>query len=132
MGQLALSMALEVTDEKIVAALTKTQRRALRDDVARIVMGWETVTIPWAYNAAALCWQAEDTPLLPAEAWRPDTDERQCAEVLEHMLGVGFALTLEITGENARATFTRGDGSGGGDASDRRTALLLAARAALE
>ena len=104
----------------------------LRDDIATKIMGWETVTIPWAYTDEARCWQTPDgTPILPTKAWRPDEDELQCMQVLERMLELGYTLHLEVSQAETAASFTSNNGSGEARANERRSALLLAACAAL-
>ncbi len=110
-------------------------RQHLRDEVARRIMGWTVGSIPWAYSDEAELWHGEDgTPLIPRHAWRPDEDDRQLMQVLDHMVERGFCCQLGITDDGASARFSRpgSDAVIASDDADRRLAVLTAGLAATD
>ena len=107
---------------------------ALCAEAARLVMGWETADIPWAYDGVASLWHTADgDPVMTEFSWRPDRDDAQNMQVLDRMIGLGFGCTLTARGGRALALFSRGPGETARcEARDRRVALLRAAVAAVK
>ncbi len=99
--------------------------------VAREVMGWRRARRSWAYSDEAELWYSgEDVPLMPCPAWRPEHDDAQAMQVLEHMGSLGFRWTLAGATPGAAAEFRHPDGRRARvEDPERRRALL---RAALE
>ena len=107
---------------------------ALCAEAARLVMGWETADVPWAYDGVASLWHTADgDPVMTEFSWRPDRNDAQNMQVLDRMIGLGFELTLAARGGRALALFSRGSGEAARhEAPDRRIALLRAAVAAVK
>ena len=107
---------------------------ALCAEAARLVMGWETAAVPWAYDGVASLWHtAEGDPVMTEFSWRPDRDDAQNMQVLDRMIGLGFGCTLTAHGGRALARFSRGpDDTARCEDRDRRIALLRAAVAAVK
>jgi hypothetical protein len=106
---------------------------ALRDEVARTVMGWHRVEMAWAYDGTAMLWHdREQLPRLTVHAWQPERDDGQNMQVVQRMLELGFSLRMQCTREACQVSFRRG-AAGGPETRDRdrRRAVLLAALAAL-
>ena len=105
------------------------ERKQLREESARLVMGWRTVRIPWAYSGIAECWEtSDDIPIMTCHAWRPDEDDAQCMRVVDRMVELGFVCSMVIESGRVGAAF----GSGGVlplpvEHADRRIGLLHAA-----
>jgi hypothetical protein len=119
---------------KTAKIVTEQQCERLREEVARLVMGWHAMSVPWAYSGATVCWHAEDgIAIVTQYAWRPDEDDRQNITVLEHMLTLGFDCSAELSNEEAVVVFSRHDCDGVPVSHDsRRIAILLASIAALK
>lgn len=115
------------------AALDEEQRRGLRDEVARSVMGWRLASVPWAYSGSTNCWlNDDDAAVLTQHAWRPDEDESQNSQVLQQMLTLGFDCSAEFAADENVVSFTRDLKEGVPVChAERRVAMLLAALAAL-
>ena len=98
-------------------------------EAARLVMGWTTADIPWAYSGVVSLWRtANGDPVMTEFSWRPDRNDAQNMQVLDRMIDLGFEFTLTARGDHAVALFGRGSGPGGrGEDRDRRIALLRAA-----
>lgn len=108
--------------------MTEEKLSALRDHVARRVMGWNTIQLPWAYSEEAILWRTTDgTPLLPTQAWRPDENELQCANVLDQMISLGYSFSLNIENGITEAKFWQGRKTEIHRDSERRIAILQAA-----
>ncbi len=102
---------------------------ALGASVARAVMGWRSARRSWAYSDEAELWYSgEDVPLMPCPAWRPEHDDAQAMQVLEHMGALGFEWTIGSGPTGAWAEFRHPDGRRArGEDPARRRALLRAA-----
>ena len=109
--------------------LTVAEREALCAKVARLVMGWESAEIPWAYDAVTPLWHTEDgEPIMTVFSWRPDRSDTQSMQVLDRMIELGFELVLTVRGDRAVVQFTLdSERVAHSDGSDRRVALLRAA-----
>ena len=109
-------------------------RVELREDTARLIMGWRRVRIPWAYNDSAHCWQSDDgVPLMACHAWRPDEDDGQCMRVVERMVALGYVCSLTIESGRAAAAFASGETRPVTiEEPDRRLGVLRAAVRAFE
>ncbi len=113
--------------------MTQSEREALREDVARLVMGWTTRRIPWAYSGSVIVWHGSgDIPVMTWHSWRPDENDGQCMKVLDRMVELGFDYRVSAAAGEARVAFGN-DGALTHEAksADRRIALLEAAVAAL-
>lgn len=100
-------------------------------ETARLVMGWTTADIPWAYDGTTPVWHtAAGDPVMTVFSWRPDRDDAQNMQVLDRMVDLGFALTLTAGGGR---TVVRVDREAmpvaHSEHADRRIALLRAALA---
>ena len=85
------------------------ERTQLREETARLVMGWRTVRIPWAYNGVADCWEtSKDVPVMTCHSWRPDEDDTQCMRVVDRMVELGFVCSMVIESGRTGAAFGRG------------------------
>ena len=102
-------------------------------EAARLVMGWETADVPWAYDGMASLWHtAGGDPVMTEFSWRPDRNDAQNMQVLDRMIGLGFELALTERGGRAVARFSRGSREAARcEDRDRRIALLRAAVAAV-
>ena len=109
---------------------TEEAREALRDAVAREVMGWRVERIEWAYSGTTLVWHdSGGLPVLTRYAWQPDRRDAQAMEVLDRMLALGFHFAMGAGGGLAFAAFARGAVSTRIEHRERRVAIV---RAALE
>ena len=109
------------------------QRHALRDAVARLVMGWDSAEMKWAYSATATLWHGPDgEPRMTVQSWRPDEDDAQCMGVADRMVELGYEYVLGSGTGGAYAKFIRGGREPPPTVHrERRIALLEAALAAL-
>ena len=113
--------------------MTEEERVALRDEVARTVMGWTCEEVSWAYGGVAAVWHdADGVPMLTRHAWQPDRDDAQAMRVLDRMVDLGLDYELGGVGGDVFAEFkgsrrhtVRAEGG------DRRLTLLRAALAVL-
>ena len=98
-------------------------------EAARLVMGWETADIPWAYDGVTSLWHtAGGDPVMTEFSWRPDRNDVQNMQVLDRMIGLGFELALTARGGCTAALFSRGQKEAARcEDRDRRIALLRAA-----
>ena len=72
---------------------------ALCAEAARLVMGWETAEVPWAYDGVTSLWHtAGGDPVMTEFSWRPDRNDVQNMQVLDRMIGLGFELALTARG----------------------------------
>ena len=103
-------------------------------EAARLVMGWETADVPWAYDGTTSLWHtAGGDPVMTEFSWRPDRNDAQNMQVLDRMIGLGFELTLTERGDRAVVRFGRGSGEAARrEDRNRRVALLHAAVAAVK
>ena len=103
-------------------------RDALRDAVARVVMGWEAVRIEWAYSGTTQVWHdACGHPVLTRYSWQPDLRDAQAMEVVDRMLRLGFRFMMGAGEGTVCVTFERDSVSSRIDHHDRRIAILRAA-----
>ena len=103
-------------------------RDALRDAVAREVMGWEVERIEWAYSGSTLVWHdSAGHPVLTRYSWQPDLRDAQAMEVVDRMLERGFRFVMEAGEGSTCVTFERDSVSSRIDHRDRRIAILRAA-----
>ena len=102
-------------------------------EAARLVMGWETAAVPWAYDGTASLWHtASGDPVMTEFSWRPDLDDAQNMQVLDRMIDLGFELVLTAHGGYTTALFSRGSEEAARCRDrDRKMALLRAAVAAV-
>ena len=102
-------------------------------EVARLVMGWTAVDIPWAYDGVTSVWHtAEGNPVMTVFSWRPDRNDAQNLQVLDRMLELGFGLGLSAGSERTAVQFSRGSmPPARGEHRNRRIALLRAALAGI-
>ena len=113
--------------------MTEEQLNALRDAVARDVMGWTDRRVPWAYSDSTVCWHCNDVAVITRHAWRPDADDRQSSQVLDRMLALGFRCSIEVEADQTVVGFSGTDAdSGPVTHADRRIALLQAALTVLK
>ena len=114
--------------------LTDPEREALCLGVARIVMGWVSAEIPWAYDGVTPLWHTADgDPLMTVVSWRPDRNDTQTMQVLDRMIELGFELELSVCGKRTVAEFTLESAPvARGEDRDRRIALMRAALDAVE
>ena len=107
-------------------------RDALRDAVAREVMGWKVKRIEWAYSGTTLVWHdPAGHPVLTRYSWQPDRHDAQAMEVVDRMIELGFRFTMGVCEESARVSFDRDSVSSRIDHRDRRIAILRAALGAV-
>ncbi len=107
-------------------------RSALRDAIAREVMGWEVLRIEWAYSGTTLVWHdSEGLPVLTRYSWQPDRHDAQAMEVVDRMLALGFRFAMGAGEGLAFAAFDRGATSSRAEHRDRRIAILRAALGAV-
>ena len=102
-------------------------------EIARRVMGWTAIGIPWAYDGETSVWHTlGGDPVMTVFSWRPDRDDAQNMQVFERMLALGFEITLTACRERTVVEFSRGAAPvAHNEDRDRRTALLRAALAAV-
>jgi len=105
----------------------------LRLASAQEVMGWRQVSIPWAYDGMAQCWESpEAIPVMTCHAWRPDEEDAQCMRVVERMVERGFVCSMEIGPSSVEVVFKKPDvPSHPVKHRERRISLVRAALAAL-
>ena len=107
-------------------------RDALRDAVAREVMGWKAERIEWAYSGTTLVWHdVAGHPVLTCFSWQPDLRDAQTMEVVDRMLELGFRFMMGADVGSARVSFERDSASSRIHHHDRRIAILRAALAAV-
>ena len=107
-------------------------REALRDAVAREVMGWEVERIEWAYGGTTLVWHdSAGHPVLTRYSWQPDLRDAQAMEAVDQMLKLGFRFMMEVDEGSACVSFERGSAVSRIDHRDRRVAILRAALGAV-
>ena len=114
-------------------------RDALRDAVAREVMGWEVERIEWAYSGSTLVWHdSAGHPVLTRYSWQPDLRDAQAMEVADRMLELGFRFVMEagegsacVNATSRPIVFERDSVSSRIDHRDRRIAILRAALGAV-
>ena len=107
-------------------------RDALRDAVAREVMGWEVERIEWAYSGSTLVWHdSAGHPVLTRYSWQPDLRDAQAMEVADRMLELGFRFVMEAGEGSTCVNFERDSVSSRIDHRDRRIAILRAALGAV-
>ena len=105
---------------------------ALRDAVARKVMGWKAERIEWAYAGTTLVWHDSDgVPMLTCYSWQPDLRDAQTMEVVDRMLELGFDFAMGAGEGLAFAAFGAGAASTRVEHRDRRIAVLRAALGAV-
>ena len=111
------------------APVGDTDLEALCAEAARLVMGWETADVPWAYDGVTSLWHtAGGDPVMTEFSWRPDRNDGQNMQVLDRMIGLGFELALTARGGRTVALFSRGSKEAARcEDRDRRIALLRAA-----
>ena len=103
-------------------------RDALRDAVAREVMGWKVERIEWAYSGSTLVWHdSAGHPVLTRYSWQPDLRDAQAMEVVDRMRERGFRFVMEAGEGSTCVTFERGSVSSRIEHRDRRIAILRAA-----
>lgn len=126
-----LAGAMERADRN--AVVSGAGLEALCAEAARLVMGWETADVPWAYDGVASLWHtAGGAPVMTEFSWRPDLDDAQNMQVLDRMIGLGFELVLTAHRGYTIALFSRGSEEAARCRDrDRRIALLRAAVAAM-
>ena len=98
-------------------------------DVARLVMGWVSANVPWAYDGVASLWHTKSgDPLVTVFSWRPDRCDTQNMQVLDRMTELGFQLVLTVQEDRTVAQFNvGGEPVAHSEDRDRRIALLRAA-----
>ena len=107
-------------------------RDALRDAVAREVMGWKAERIEWAYSGTTLVWHDDaGHPVLTRYSWQPDRRDAQAMEVVDRMLELGFRFTMGAGEESTCASFERNSVCFRIEHRDRRIAILRAALGAV-
>ena len=108
------------------------QAEQLREAAARLVMGWRTVRIPWAYSGVVACWETpEAIPIMTCHAWRPDEDDVQCMQVVDRMVARGYVCSIVIKSTGVQAAFgIEGLLASPVEHTNRRIGLLQAALAA--
>jgi len=84
----------------------KPSLEQLREAVATRIMGWHQGDRSWAYSGGATLWyDASGVGLLPMQAWRPDEDPQQCAQVIDRMETLGFAYRMHGDSGRTEAVF---------------------------
>ena len=107
-------------------------REALRDAVAREVMGWQVERIEWAYSGTTAVWHdAAGHPVLTRYSWQPDLRDAQAMEVVDRMFRLGFRLVMTAGEQSACVSFECSSASTRIEHHDRRIAILRAALGAL-
>ena len=107
-------------------------RDALRDAVAREVMGWKAERIEWAYSGTTLVWHDDaGHPVLTHYSWQPDRRDTQAMEVADRMLELGFRFTMGADDRSACVSFERDSVCFRIEHRDRRIAILRAALGAV-
>lgn len=107
-------------------------RDALRDAVAREVMGWEVERIEWAYSGTTPVWHdSAGHPVLTRYSWQPDRHDAQAMDVVDRMLELGFRFTMGAGAGLAFAVFESGSTSTRTEHRNRRIAILRAALGAV-
>ena len=119
-------VSLDIVNGGVMAIEERTR---LREESARLVMGWRPVRIPWAYSGVADCWEnSDDIPVMTCHAWRPDEDDTQCMRVVDRMVELGFVCSLVIEPGRVGAAFgNQGVLPSPLEHPDRRIGLLRAA-----
>ena len=111
---------------------TEDARDALRDAVAREVMGWSVECIEWAYSGTTLVWHdSAGHPVLTRYSWQPDRRDAQAMEVVDRMLELGFGFMMGAGAGLAFVAFESGSTSTRIEHRDRRIAILRAALGAV-
>ena len=115
------------------ASMSNDDREHLCAETARLVMGWTAADIPWAYDGATPVWHTSaGEPVMTVFSWRPDRNDAQSMQVLDRMIGLGFELTLTVSGARTVAQIGRGSTRVARvEHADRRIALLRAALAGI-
>ena len=103
-------------------------------DAARLVMGWDTADVPWAYDGVTSLWHTTGgEPIMTVFSWQPDRNDAQNMQVLDRMIDLGFELALTTRGDRTVALFRRGSKDAARrEGRNRRIALLRAAVAAVK
>lgn len=111
------------------ASTSDDDREHLCGGTARLVMGWTAADIPWAYDGTTPVWHdADGDPVMTVFSWRPDRNDAQSMQVLDRVVGLGFALTMTVEGERTVVRIGRGSVPvARAEHADRRIALLRAA-----
>ena len=104
-------------------------REALRDAVAREVMGWMVERLEWAYSGNTLVWHdSHGLPVITRYSWQPDLRDAQAMEVVDRMLELGFQFSMRAGEGFAVAVFDLGAAAVfRNNQRDRRIAILQAA-----
>ena len=103
-------------------------RKALRDAIAREVMGWKAERIEWAYSGNTLVWHdSHGLPVITRYSWQPDLRDAQAMKVVDRMLELGFQFSMRAGEGFAIAAFDPGAAAFHGNQRDRCVAILQAA-----
>ena len=111
---------------------TEEARAALRDAVAREVMGWTALRIEWAYSGATDVWHdTSGLPVLTRYSWQPDHQDAQAMEVVDRMLALGYRFAMGAERGLVFAAVETGSAPTRIEHRDRRVAILRAALGAV-